>query len=283
MRLPRTGGAALGVITRGRLRPAGALALAVAAMAATACSPTDERSAGAVSAVSPSPRVPTDIVTLASPAPRPSPLVSATGGRYELGRYLPLWPFASVAEARAWQREYRSAGHAPWHLSAEQTALSFVRSLGLKGIDRTTTRTVGDADARVGVGYKGPEGTATAAVIHLIRLGEGRDVPWEVVGSEDKDLSLTTPEYGATVTSPVTVGGSVTGVDESLHVLVVQRSTGPEPIGSFCCASAGGMPGRWSAKVSFRRPTDPVLTIVVYTGGHVAEVERFAVTGVRAG
>ena len=283
MRLPRAGGAAPGMIMRGRLRPAGALALAVAAMSATACAPSGERSAGAASAVSPSPRIPTDIVTLSSPSPRPSPLASATGRAYELGRYQPLWPFASVGEARAWQREYRSGGHAPWHLSAEQTALSFVRFLGLKGIDRTTRRTVGDAEAWVGVGYRGPEGTATAAVIHLIRLGEGRDAPWEVVGTEDKDLSLTTPAYGARVTSPVTVGGSVTGVDESLHVLVSQRSTGSEPIGRFCCASAGGMPGRWSAKVSYRGATDPVLTIVVYTGGHVAEVERFAVTGVRAG
>jgi hypothetical protein len=185
-------------------------------------------------------------------------------------------------EAGAWQASYRSGGHQPWHLSPDETALAFSRFLGFTGIDRVTSRTVGPDDAHIGVGPRGTEGPRTAAVLHLIRLGAGTDAPWEVVGTDDGQLSVTTPAYGATVSSPVTVGGAVTGVDESLRVAVHQRSSG-SPVGTFCCVSAGGFPGRWSARVPFRAGADPVLTIVVSAGGHVADVERFAVTGVRKG
>jgi hypothetical protein len=210
-----------------------------------------------------------------SPSPSPSPEVS-----YELGRYQPLWPFASVDEAMAWQRGYRTGGHQPWHLSADQTTLAFARYLGFPELDRVTSRTVADGDAHIGVGYHSAEGTGTAAVVHLIRLGTGADAPWEAVGTDDSELTLTTPAYGAAVSSPITVAGQITGVDESLRLAVRQRSS-ESPIGRFCCLPAGGFPGRWSAKVAYRGAGDRVLTVVVSTGGHVADVERFAVTGVR--
>jgi hypothetical protein len=215
--------------------------------------------------------------TAASATPPGSSPGAASHG---LGRFQPLWPFASAEEARAWQRSYRSGGHGPWHLSAEETALAFAGFLGFAEIDRVTSRTVRDGDARIGVGSRGQEGTTTAAVLHLVRVGDGADAPWEVVGTDDRELTLTTPAYGAAVSSPVAVGGEITGVDESLRLAVHQRSS-EAPIGRFCCVPAGGFPGRWSAKVPFQGAGDQVLTIVVSTGGHVAEVERFAVTGVR--
>jgi hypothetical protein len=254
------------------IRRTGGLALSLSVLAGSACSPRTGSSAGAAPVTSPA-------GTVAEPAASPSP------ASYGLGRYQPLWPFGSIDDARAWQRSYRSGGHAPWHLSAEETALAFARYLDLKGIDTVTRRAIGGAEAHIGVGHRSSEGTPTAAVIHLIRLGDGAEAPWEVVGTEDKELTLTTPVYGATISAsaPITVGGTVTGVDESLRVAVHQPSSGPSPIGRFCCVSAGGFPGKWSAKVPLRGATDRVLTIVVATGGHVAEVERFAVTGVRTG
>jgi hypothetical protein len=44
---------------------------------------------------------------------------------------------------------------------------------------------------------------------------------------------------------------------------------------------AGGENQLWSTRVSFRGATDPALTIVASTGGHLLGVERFAITGVR--
>ena len=213
---------------------------------------------------------------VATPTPSAASLVA--------GRYQPLWPFADEKQARHWQESYRSGGHQPWHLDAERTALSFTQGfLGFTGVDQVVARTVTGADARVSVGIRGEGGgrPGIAAVIHLVRFGSGPDAPWEVVGTDDTTFSLTTPRYGALVSSPVTVGGRITGVDESVRVQV--RATGSaRPLGQSCCVAAGGDDAPWSATVTFRAAPGGTVTLVASTGGHVAEVERFAVTGVRA-
>jgi hypothetical protein len=196
--------------------------------------------------------------------------------------YQPLWPFRSADEAKAWQNESGS-GKQPWHLDAGQTALSFTNGyLQFAEVDRVIRTTMDDKGAHVAVGYA-TEGsqTGTAAIIHLVRYGDGADAPWEVVGTDDTpDLTLTAPRYGASVTSPISAGGSISGVDESIRVQVFQPSSS-KPIGESCCLPAGGTGTPWQTKVTFTGATDPVLTIVASTGGHLQAVERFAVTGVR--
>jgi hypothetical protein len=44
---------------------------------------------------------------------------------------------------------------------------------------------------------------------------------------------------------------------------------------------AGGSNTPWSVTVGYTEPAGRVLTVVVSTGGHVDEVERFAITAVR--
>jgi len=44
-----------------------------------------------------------------------------------------------------------------------------------------------------------------------------------------------------------------------------------------------GQPSPWSLTVPFHAAPGQLITIVVHTGGHVAAVERFAVTGVLVG
>ncbi|GAA3431769.1 hypothetical protein [Kutzneria kofuensis] len=221
---------------------------------------------------------PTAVVT--TTAQSASATTTAAAARYQL-----LWPFADEQEAAAWQVGYRKDGHQPWHLDAGLTAQSFTRGyLGYGTLDRVTTTSVIDADAHVGVGYELPDGrTATAAVIHLVKISTGRDAPWEAVGTDDTpQLTLTTPPYGSTVTSPAKVGGNITGVDESLRIQVF-RLAEEKPIGRTDGIPAGGQNTPWTAQVSFTAPTGSVLTIAVSTGGHVNDVERFAVTGVRSG
>ncbi len=197
--------------------------------------------------------------------------------------YQPLWPFASVAEAAEWQRSYRDGGKQPWHLDPEQTALSFTTGfLGFTEIDKVIARSIKADDARISVGYKSSEGPASiAAVIHLVRIGQGSDAPWEVVGTADTTLTLERPRYGATASSPITVGGRITGVDESIRIDVRQAGS-DKPLGSSCCVSAGGENQAWSTRVTFRGPKDNgPLTIVASTAGHVRTVERFALTAIR--
>ena len=198
--------------------------------------------------------------------------------------YQPLWPFASVTEAAAWQRAYRDGGQQPWHLDADETALSFTTGfLGFTEIDRVVARSINGGEAWISVGYQSGEGPASvAAEIHLVRIGQGDDAPWEVVGTRDSTLTLDRPRYGAKVTTPITVGGRITGVDESIRIDVRQSGT-EERLGSSCCVPGGGEKQAWSVRVTFRGAEDGAVTVVASTGGHVQDVERFAITGVRVG
>jgi hypothetical protein len=199
-------------------------------------------------------------------------------------RYQSLWPFADIAQANAWQAAYREGGHQPWHLDPAMTAQSFTQGyLGYTELDSVTTQRLSRREAWIGVGYALPNerGPATAAVIHLVRLGDDKDSPWEVVGTDDTMLSLTRPAYGSAITSPVTVGGRISGVDENLRVRILELQS--EVVGESDPIPAGGMHTPWSAQVAFTAPQGKVLTIAVSTGGHVKAVERFAITGVRSG
>ena len=196
----------------------------------------------------------------------------------------PLWPFRTAAEVEEWQAAHATNGSQPWHLDAEDTASLFTTQfLGFTEVDRVLGSTVDGDDAHVTVGYSLDQeggGLATAAVIHLRRFGSGPEAPWEVVGTQDSDLTLTTPAYGSSATSPLTVGGLISGVDESLRVQVRQPSS-PAPLGEACCDPAGGEAMPWQSTVTFSGATDPALTVVVSTGGHVQDVERFAITALR--
>ena len=198
--------------------------------------------------------------------------------------YQPLFPFGSLAEVRAWQASYASGGHEPWHLNPGLTALAFTQGyLGFSHIGKVAALKMSGGDAHVTVGFHRPDGhVSAAAVIHLVKYGSGTNVPWEVVGTDDTTLTLDVPAYGGIATSPVRIGGKITGVDESLQA-EVHRLGSSAPVGSYCCRPAGGQATPWSFSVRFHATPGQVITIVVHTGGHVSAVERFAVTGVRVG
>jgi hypothetical protein len=197
--------------------------------------------------------------------------------------YQPLWPFPSLAAATAWQLAYRTNGTQPWHLDPGLTAVGFTTGyLGFAEVSEETSRRVVGREAWIGVGYNRPDGrAATAAVVHLARMGAGSDAPWEVVGTRDSTLSITAPAYGARASSPVRAGGLITGVDEALRVAVIDRNG--RVLGQVTGVPAGGSNTPWSVTVDYTTPAADVLTVVVSTGGHVADVERFAITPVRAG
>jgi hypothetical protein len=224
----------------------------------------------------PGPASPTTRSTAVAAPPRAT-TVPATGFGYT-----PLYPFASVDEANAWKASYQATGAQPWHLDPGQTALSFTGFLGYTDITTVVGARTDSTGAHVTVGLLDPNGRPThAAVLHLRRFGTGADAPWEVVGTDDTtDFSLTTPLYGTTVTSPLKVGGAINGVDESIRVQVLQLSSST-PLGVSCCTPAGNSGKPWSATVTFKGATSKVIIVAASTGGHVASVERFTITGVR--
>ena len=183
-----------------------------------------------------------------------------------------------------WQQSYATGGHQPWHLDAGQTALAFASWLGYSNIDTVIGVHTNGTGAHVSVGFHtgGPTNqTSISAIVHLVRWGTGSALPWEVVGTDDTTFSLTSPGYGAIVISPVEVGGLISGVDESIRVQV-RSSSSSSVVGTLCCLPAGGSNTPWSATVSFTASPGAVLAIAASTGGHVASVERFTVTGVHA-
>ena len=226
----------------------------------------------------PKPTTPEPTTPVRTASPTPSPSASPRPFAYQ-----PLWPFVSTAEAAAWQLRYRAGGQQPWHLDAELTALSFTTGfLGFSEVNKVASSSIRGDDARIAVGYQATEGpVSVAAVLHLVRIGQGQDAPWEVVGTADTTLTLDRPRYGATAVSPLTVSGRITGVDESIRVEIRQPSSARQ-LGTSCCVAAGGDQQPWSTRVTFQGATDPAQTIVASTGGHVQSVERFAITGVRS-
>ncbi|HWD78323.1 MAG TPA: hypothetical protein VG497_05570, partial [Kribbella sp.] len=123
--------------------------------------------------------------------PKPTTTPTSTPIRRTF-RYQPLWPFTSEAAAAVWQQGYRSGGKQPWHLDAAQTALSFTNGfLQFDEIDLVVSSSVKADEALVSVGYRADKNPpSVAAVIHLARLGQGDDAPWEVVGTRDTSLTL---------------------------------------------------------------------------------------------
>jgi hypothetical protein len=205
-----------------------------------------------------------------------------TGGTGGSAAGLWLWPFADATGVSRWQQAYRQGGQQPWHLDAGTTALGFAGYLGYANVDRVVRSTVDAPDAYVAVGFRSPDGVLrTAADVHLVRAGAGADAPWVVVGTRDSTLTLDLPGYGATATSPMTVGGRITGVDE--RVVVTLHAQAGSVRAAPAAVDAGGTRMPWSVRSRFDGAPGTVVTVAAATGGHVAAVERFAVTAVRTG
>jgi len=215
-------------------------------------------------------------------APPVTPTPTAPSTTIPGAGFTMLWPDANAADASAAAAAV-AEGHSPWRMDSVQIAGQFASQyLGFTELDVTTSQDVQGDQAWIGVGSRDAATgqTFTAAVIHLRRIG-GQFGIWEVVGTRDTDLTLESPAYGAAVASPITVGGLVTGVDESLRV-AVHAVGAPGPVGQACCLPAGGQATPWHTTVAYRGvAAGRTLTVVVSTGGHRQAVERFAVTAVQ--
>lgn len=251
-----------------------AVVVAVAAIVVAVVQTVRSRSSGSST---PSASATTSAASSTSPT-SPTSSTGTTAPPFDLG-YQALYPFGDRAAAQSWQSSYRTGGATAWHLDSAQTALNFTHQfLDLAGLDVITSTANDASGAHVGVGFRTPNATlSTAVVLHLVRFGPEGDAPWEVVGSDDTTFSLDRPLYGARVSSPISVGGRITGVDESITV-TVRSLTSAGPLGQSCCTPAGGDNQPWSASVSYRGSANETITVVATTGGHLQSIERVAIT-----
>ena len=197
------------------------------------------------------------------------------------GGLLPLWPWVTMDGAAAGAGAVADPRNP---MDAATTALEFTRTfLGYTGVDHVTTTVTGPTETLVGVGSVTVSGDfLTAATIRLVRFGGTVDGSWVVVGTQDPAPSMAEPGYGATVGSSFLVGGRITGVDEALRVSVLAPAAGL--LGSAGPVSVGGVDQPWSVPVQVvASAPGTVLTVAVATGGHLFDVEWFAVTAALAG
>lgn len=193
---------------------------------------------------------------------------------------LPLFPFQTDAEVAQW----RGSGSRPEFSDAGKTAVAFAQFLGYSEVNLVVTTASDAKGEHVTVGSVVPDTDRkiSSAIVHLVRYDAQPNAPWEVVGTDDTDFALTTPAYGASVASPLPVGGRITGIDENIVVQVVQLHANGA-LGTSVGIPAGGENRPWSGTVTFSAPSDPILMVAASTGGHTRRVERFTVNGVRAG
>lgn len=231
---------------------------------------------------SPSPSGQTPTQTPSGQTPTTTPTQSPTAPSQQV---LPVWPFTSAAQVTAWQRAYRENGSQPWHLDAGLTAKQFVAAIGFPELSIVTRVGVVGSRAAVTLGYRAESGrTLSATTVLLTRLGTSEPRAWSVTGARTGAalLSIRSPAAGATVRSPLTVSGLITGVDESLHV-AVRTAFGLEPLGETFVGS-GGQATPWTLHVRYATPHARVGVVYAWLTSAVnGNAYRLVVVPVRFG
>ncbi|MCW2601398.1 MAG: hypothetical protein JWM02_3227 [Frankiales bacterium] len=151
-----------------------------------------------------------------SPSPAaPTPKPSVTPGRIVPGDYTgpAVWPFTSHAQARAWT----PGGSYPWAQDSLEVTKHFVSDhLQLTGLTAVQTCVSCEVvELRTAAGRKAAE----VALAHFTTARGNR--VFSVVSVDGGDLTVTHPAAGAAITSPTSVSGRITGVDENVLLRLV--------------------------------------------------------------
>jgi hypothetical protein len=158
--------------------------------------------------------------------PSPSPVATPAGGGLDHAFENPaLWPFTSAQEIAGWQSSYPYADD---KVALVQHYLGDV----LRVPGAALSKPCESCDV-VDIAVAGHQGGQAALERYLV----GGHPVYTIVTVGQSDLKLTTPGYGEAVSSPTTVSGRVTGVDESVQVSLVTQDgrvlgTATAPAGS---------------------------------------------------
>ena len=164
------------------------------------------------------------------------------------------------------------AGRNPSVSTRGMTALAFAQFLGYTDIDQiVTSRGRRAGRARLGrVSEPGqrephaPPRSSTSSATELDPTSRGRSSAPTTRTSASRPRS-TAPS----VTSPMPVGGRISGVDESITVHVQQlHSNGL--LGQVCCIPGGGTDSPWAGTTTFANRPTRSSSSSASTGGHVS-------------
>jgi hypothetical protein len=179
-----------------------------------------------------------------------------------------FFPFSTAAEEATWEQQYAD-GDMPWIADPVGVATSWVPNyLEAKDVDQVVSKDQTATKADVTLGRNQSEGGLhPVVVVHLVKFHKA----WIVTGASDPQnlLTISSPEAGATVDTPLTVTGPGFGVDEVAKVELREAET-PDLIAEAPTDGFGNGTPQWSATLGSAHfhPTKPMAqpaVLVVYT------------------
>lgn len=181
-----------------------------------------------------------------SPAPTPAPTSQPSGPATPpaVDRSTAVWPVAGtagltdpVAAARAFAVDYL-------------------------GFTDPVVGPFAQGDSRSGEVAVRPRADGPATTV-LLRQLSGEDT-WSVLGADTENITVTRPEAGATVSSPVEVAGTALAFEGNVLVQVRQDGT-DAPLGQAPVTGGGDVPRPFAGAIPFRQPTSAYGALVLLT------------------
>ncbi|MBK5308259.1 MAG: hypothetical protein JJD92_16370 [Frankiaceae bacterium] len=261
---------------RSRIVPAVAIAgvVAVAGAAAITVSLTDDGALKvpeqrASSAPNPAPSTCAvdgcvDPTPSAVPSPLPSPVVLVTTS----ANGTPVWPFTTNAQASEWLSR---PGSRSWAADPVKV-VAHLMSDYLKLPGQATRRINDDADVAI---VEVSAGGRPVSQVRLERVGQRPAGPWSVTAAFAEDLIVSRPKDGEDVTSPLQTSGTVTGVDESVHVRLMTDALldeGHAPAGNVI---------PWSQPLRWSKSDWSIAAVVASTYDGKGDLHAVTITAVR--
>lgn len=193
----------------------------------------------------------------ATPSPIASPLPADPDGSTTSQPGTPFFPFTSDAQAADWAA---APGDRAWADDPVQIAQHLVDDLlALEGVRATSYTDSTGVPLQVG--------GVTVAVADVAQLGTTDPRPWVVLGVRAErgapaPLVVTAPAGGSEVSSPLTVTGTVKGVDENVQVSL--RTATGTLLGEQGAPAGSEQP--WSATLRFTSDDWTTGVVTAVTG-----------------
>jgi hypothetical protein len=199
--------------------------------------------------------------------PIPSPSMS-TSDVTTSSSGLPVWPFTTDAQAAAWER---TPGSRTWAADPVQV-VTHLMSDYLKLPGQATRRVDSDPDAAI---VEVSAAGRPVSQVRLVKVGRDANGPWSVTGASSDNLSVTQPNDGDEVSSPLAVAGRVSGVDQSVHLRLMTTAVLAEAF------APAGMDLPWTQSLTWTESEWSVAALAANTFNGKGDLSAVTITAVR--
>jgi hypothetical protein len=204
-----------------------------------------------------------DKVVLGDSSPTAEPSESATTTPIVAPNFpdQAVFPFTTATAEQGWEQDFANGG-TTWESDPTQVATHWVQDfLDQPSVNRVVESRDDGNDKLVTLGRVLQAEGHQLFKVTTVRLTPYKN-SWIVTGASDPNgfLSITSPDPGGTVITPVTVSGPAFGVDEAVK-LDVRDATSATSYGSDSVSFGNGSPP-WHGAVNFNRPSSPVGVLV---------------------